>query len=156
MRTRLALLACALALPGGVSGAEDRGPAASETQASIVRLEQELARAVVRRDVAALRRIEAEGYVYTDSDAKVSTREDFLASYASGASHVTRLSFRDFVVDVYESTAVVRGVLEVERRDGGVKTSRRARYTRVYVRFPEGWRAVAGHSSALATVRSSR
>jgi len=155
MRMSLALLACALALSGSVSR-EDGGPATSDTHVTIVRLEQELARAVVDRDVAALKRIEAEGYVYTDSDAKVSTRDDFLASYASGASRVTRLSFQDLAVDVYESTTVVRGVLEVERTDGGIKTSRQARYTRVYVRFPEGWRAVAGHSSALATIRTPR
>jgi len=155
MLTRLALLVCSLALPGRPSS-EDGGPAASDARAQIVRLEQELARAVVENDGAALRRIQAEGYVYTDSDAKVSTREDFIAGYSSGASRVMRLSFHDLVVDLYESAAVVRGILEVERVDAGVKTSRRARYTRMYVRFPEGWRAVAGHSSALATVRPPR
>ena len=44
--------------------------ATADAAAEIQRLEQELARAVVAIDVPAIRRIEAEGYVYTDSDAK--------------------------------------------------------------------------------------
>ena len=43
-------------------------------------IENELARAVVSRDYASLRRIEADGYMYTDADAKVNTRNEFIAA----------------------------------------------------------------------------
>ena len=127
-----------------VGAAEPTADAAAEIQ----RLEQELARAVVAIDVPAIRRIEAEGYVYTDSDAKVGRREDFIRGYQAG-SPVRSLSFDDVVVELYGDAAVVRGLLTVERVTGGVAIRRMSRYTRFYVRFPRGWQAVAGHASAM-------
>lgn len=112
-------------------------------------LEDELARAVVSRDYASLRRIEADSYVYTDADANVNTRDQFIEAYRSGNSRITMLRFDEITVQIYSDTAVVRGVLTVDRSDNGVHLSRRSRYTRVYVHFPEGWRAVVGHSSEL-------
>ena len=122
---------------------------AEEISTEIKRLENELARAVVARDYATLKRIEADSYVYTDNDARVSTRDEFIEAYRSGKSRIAKLLFHDMVVDVYGDAAVVRGVLTVDRTDNGVHVSRSSRYTRTYVKFPEGWRAVAGHSSQL-------
>lgn len=115
----------------------------------IRRLEGELARAVVANDAESRRRIEAEGYVYTDSDGKTSGREDFIRASQTGTA-VPSLTFDDLVVDTYGDAAVVRGVQTVERLKDGVSIRRVARYTRFYVRFAEGWRAVAAHASAIA------
>jgi ketosteroid isomerase-like protein len=112
-------------------------------------MENELARAVVARDYEALKYLEADTYVYTDSDAKVSTRDDFIKDYRTGRSNISALRFDEMIVTAYGDAAVVRGVLTVSRVDNGVHHSRRSRYTRFYVKFPEGWRAVAGHSSKL-------
>jgi len=137
----LAALATAAVRVGAPGATED---AAAEIQ----RLEQELARAVVAIDVPAIRRIEAEGYVYTDSDAKVGRREDFIRGYQAGNT-VRSLSFDDLVVETYGDAAVVRGLLTVERVTDGVAIRRVSRYTRFYVRFPRGWQAVAGHASVI-------
>jgi len=59
------------------------------------------------------------------------------------------LRFDEMTVQVYGDTAVVRGILTVDRSDNGIHLARSSRYTRVYVRLPEGWRAVVGHSSQL-------
>jgi ketosteroid isomerase-like protein len=120
----------------------------ADDAAEIQRLEQELARAVVAIDIQAIRRIEAEGYVYTDSDAKIGRREDFIRAYRAG-SPVRSLSFDDVVVETYGDAAVVRGLLTVDRVTDGVSIRRVSRYTRFYVRFPRGWQAVAGHASAM-------
>src|SRR6185437_8171184 len=72
-----------------------------------------------------------------------------LAAYRSGKSQIPMLRFDEITVHIYGDTAVVRGILTVDRSDNGVHLSRSSRYTRVYVRFPEGWRAVVGHSSQL-------
>ena len=122
----------------------------ADPAAEIRRLEHELARAVVENDVDARRRIEAESYVYTDSDGKTSRREDFIRASRSGTT-VPSLTFDDLIVDVYGDAAVVRGVQTVERVADGVSIRRVARYTRFYVRFPEGWRAVAAHASPVAS-----
>ena len=123
----------------------------SEVVAEIKRLENELAVAVVAQDYKALQRIEAETYVYTDSDAVVTTRDEFIREYKAGTSKVSVLRFDDMTVEVYGDAAVVRGLLTAERETNGVKFSRTSRYTRVYIHFSDGWRAVVGHSSTLKT-----
>ena len=133
-----------LAMPPTAVTEDDADPAAE-----IRRLEYALARAVVANDVETRRRIEAEGYVYTDSDGKTSRREDFIRASRTGTA-VPSLTFDDLVVDVYGDAAVVRGMQTVERVTDGVSIRRVARYTRFYVRFPEGWRAVAAHASPIA------
>ena len=125
--------------------------AQTDVAAKIKAMENELARAVVARDYEALKRLEADSYVYTDSDAIVSTREDFIKDYQTGKSNISALRFDEMIVTTYGDAAVVRGVLTVSRVDNGVDRSRMARYTRFYVKFPEGWRAVAGHSSKINT-----
>ena len=139
----IALLATQSTAQPTAHGAKDR------LVAQITKLENELARAVVSRDYASLRRIEADSYIYTDADANVNTRDEFIAAYRSGKSQIPMLRFDEITVQIYGGTAVVRGILTVDRSDNGVHLSRRSRYTRVYVRFPEGWRAVVGHSSEL-------
>ena len=118
--------------------------------AEIKRQEAELARAVVTRDYEMLRRIEADTYVYTDADAHVNTRDEFIEAYRSGKSRISVLRFSHVTVQLYADAAVVRGILTVEREDNGRHLSRRSRYTRLYIRFTDGWKAVAGHSSAIA------
>jgi ketosteroid isomerase-like protein len=122
---------------------------ATDVANKIKALENELARAVVANDYKTLKRIEADSYVYTDSDAKVTTRDEFIKDYDSGKSRVFALKFDEMIVTTYGDSAVVRGVLTASRIDNGVDHSRVSRYTRFYVKFPDGWRAVAGHSSKL-------
>lgn len=78
----------------------------------------------------------------TDADAHVNTPDEFIEAYRSGKSRISVLRFSDIAVQLYTDAAVVRGILTVE--------SRRSRYTRLYIRFRDGWKAVAGHSSAIA------
>jgi ketosteroid isomerase-like protein len=120
-----------------------------DTAAEIKRLERELARAAVAIDVEALRRIEAESYVYTDARGKASTREDFIRAYQNGEGRVHSLEYDEMTVDAYGDAAVVRGRLRVERQDGDRTLTRTARYTRFYVRREGRWQAVAGHSSEV-------
>ena len=101
-----------------------------EVVSEIKRLENELARAVVARDYVALQGIEDDSYVYTDSDAVVTTRDEFIREYKAGTSQVTSLRFDDMTVETYGDAAVVRGIVTVERETNGVKISRVSRYTR--------------------------
>jgi hypothetical protein len=148
----LLLTGCA----GAVSQAGDPSPSTLKHDVSeITSLEAQLAQAVLTRDYPQLRRIEAEGYVYTDSDAKVSTRDEFIRAYEAGTSRISLIRFDVSNVDVYENAAVVRGIVTVEREDNGVPLSRKSRYTRLYLRCPTGWCAVAGHSSSLVVMSDS-
>src|SRR5262245_23166758 len=91
----------------------------SDVASKIKDMENELARAIVANDYKTLTRIEADTYVYTDSDAKVSTRDEFIKDYESGKSRVTALRFDEMIVTIYGDAAVVRGVLTASRVDNG-------------------------------------
>jgi hypothetical protein len=121
----------------------------NDTIGEIKRLEGELAEAIVKRDIQAVERIEVETYVHTDAEANVSTRDDFVRSYRAESSDIQSIRFDDISVPVYDNAAVVRGIATVGVIRDGVAVTRKARYSRFYVRFKEGWRAVAGHSSAI-------
>src|SRR5262245_55349501 len=94
--------------------------ASTDVANKIIALENELARAVVANDYKTLKRIEADSYVYTDSDAKVTTRDEFIKDYVSGKSRVSALRFDEMIVTTYGDSAVVRGVLTASRVDNGV------------------------------------
>ena len=130
-------------------------PEASDVPAEIQQLERDLARAVVAVDVDTIRRIEAPTYVYTGSDGRVGRREDFIQGHQT-ARPVRSLSFDDMIVEVYGDAAVVRGVQTVERVADGVPIRSVSRYTRFYVRFPQGWQAVAAHASPIASAAEKR
>lgn len=116
----------------------------------IERLEHQLAAAVVARDYRTIQKIEAPDYVYTDSDSVVTRRDDFIKEYRAGTSTVKVFDFKDMVVEVVRDTAVVRGIIYVERNTDGRRIARSSRYTRVYMRQPNcSWRAIVGHSSLL-------
>ena len=146
----IVLFVCTVAFAAAQSTAQQPAPSANaDAVEQIKALENELAHAVVSRDYESLRRIEADSYVYTDADANVNTRDQFIAAYRSGKSQIPMLRFDEITVQIYGDTAVVRGILTVDRSDNGIHLARKSRYTRVYVRFPQGWRAVAGHSSEI-------
>jgi ketosteroid isomerase-like protein len=111
--------------------------------------EAELAKAVVNRDYDTLRRIEAETYLYTDGDAHTSTREEFIHNYQTGTTEIKSLHFDEISVRTYGDTAVVTGRLTINKSDRGKTVFGVFHYTRVYIRFPEGWRAIVGHSSKV-------
>ncbi|HEU5181454.1 MAG TPA: nuclear transport factor 2 family protein [Candidatus Polarisedimenticolia bacterium] len=150
MKRRVAVLACLVVLCTVRAQAVDQEAPWSAIDAApeIQKLEQLLARAIVDRDAQVVQRIEAKGYVHTDSEGKVSHRDDFLSAYQSGPNPIRSLKFDDLQVDVYGDAAVVRGRLTMEMAEKGA-APRVGRYTRFYVRFPVGWQAVAGHSSLL-------
>jgi ketosteroid isomerase-like protein len=123
--------------------------AGNDATAEIERLEGELAEAIVKRDVQAVERIEVETYVHTDAEANVSTRDDFVRSYREKSTDIKSIRFDDLRVQVYDNAAVVRGIATVGIVRDSAPVTRKARYTRFYVRFKDGWRAVAGHSSPM-------
>ena len=149
-RAKRAFSASLLTVLAGVAVGSGSPESTGDTTAEIQRLEQELARAIVAIDVDTIRRIEAPTYVYTGSDGQVGRREDFIRGYRAGNT-VQLLTFEDMVVDTYGDAAVVRGVQKVERVADGVTIRRVSLYTRFYVRFPQGWQAVAGHSSTASS-----
>ena len=99
--------------------------------------------ALVKADVAALDKMIAETYVFTDPGGRVSTKTDVLGGFRSGAIKIQSQEVRDVKVHVYGNTAVETGELTSKAMRDGQDTSGTFRFTRVWVNRSGTWQTVA-------------
>jgi ketosteroid isomerase-like protein len=118
--------------------------AAQDTEPRVLlRLEDDWAVALVRRDGAVFRRLLADGFIYTEDD-RTMTRDDVLHEVVAGADTVTAAHNEDMRVHRFGQTAVVTGWLVVAGHGpGGAPFDRRYRFTDTWVRRGGRWQIVA-------------
>ena len=128
------VLLLALAL---VSQAQD-----ADTRA-LLRLEDEWASALVKRDTVTFKRLLADGFVYTEND-QVMDRAAVLEFVSRGSDTVEAAHNEELQVHRYGSvTAVVTGWLVVRGRGASGAFSRRYRFTDTWVKRNDRWQIVA-------------
>lgn len=109
----------------------------------LIRLENQWAAGLVKRDRALFDKLLAPKFVYTEND-KLMTREDVLSDVSSGPDTVT--AARNEGMEVHEFgavTAAVTGWLIVEGRSHGAPFTHRYRFTDTWVKRKAGWEIVA-------------
>jgi ketosteroid isomerase-like protein len=127
-------------------------PSTSEEEV-VLRVQREWMEAIRDQDVAALDRILADDYTYTDSRGGVSNKADSLRQ-ARGASHrMKAFHTTETQAHVYGDTAVVTGRLRVEGEADGKSYEAEMRFTDILSRIDGQWRAVAAHASRAAERR---
>jgi hypothetical protein len=114
------------------------------------RLEHTWNEAVIHRDAAALRRMFARAFVYTDENGCVSTRNETIASVISGELVMTEATLHDISVHRYDAAVVVTGCNKERVRFRGIDVSGRYRFTDTFVRQSGVWRCVATHECLVA------
>jgi hypothetical protein len=109
----------------------------------LVRLENQWAAGLVKRDRALFDKLLSAKFVYTEND-KLMRREEVLNDVTSSADTVT--GARNEGMEVHEFgavTAAVTGWLIVEGRSKGVPFVHRYRFTDTWVKRKAGWEIVA-------------
>ena len=135
-----------MATPGAEPTAVD-APALSvqDTDAQVLlRLEDDWARGLTRRDAALFRRLLAEGFVYSEDDRTVG-RDDVLRDIVGGPDTVETAHNEDMKVHRFGTTAVVTGWLLVGGHGPKGAFSHRYRFTDTWVRREGRWQIVAAH-----------
>ncbi|TMQ58820.1 MAG: nuclear transport factor 2 family protein [Candidatus Eisenbacteria bacterium] len=137
--------AAAQATPGvrDGGGARERDASASEAT-TLVRLENEWARALVRRDATVFRRLLAKGFVYTEND-RMMGGGAVVRELTAGTDSVQFARNKNMRVHSFGTTAVVTGWLVVRGRGADGPFNRRYRFTDTWVRGRDGWVIVAAH-----------
>ena len=110
----------------------------------LLRLEDEWALALIRRDAAVFRRLLADRFIYTEDDRTMS-RDDVLHEIVAGADTVKSAHNEDMHVHRFGATAVVTGWLVVAGLGPGGPFDRRYRFTDTWVRRGGRWQIVAAH-----------
>ena len=116
----------------------DAGPA----ERALFRLEGEWSRAVIARDAAAIRRLVAPQWVYSDESGTLS-REEGIRAFTAGADTVQESGNESMRAIVYGNTAVVTGVLWMRGRGPQGPFLNRYRYTDTWLRMAGRWRCIA-------------
>ena len=123
--------------------AQQKAASANPTVAELVRLENQWAAGLVRRDRALFEKLLAPRFVYTEND-KLMSRAEVLHEVAEGSDRVTAARNEGMVVHEYgPTTAVVTGWLIVEGRGTGGAFTHRYRFTDTWVKGASGWQIVA-------------
>ena len=134
------LLLVALCAPS--LGAQGK-PTSMDPTAELIRLENQWATGLVKRDLALFERLLAPKFVYTEND-KLSRRSDVLHDVAEGADTVTAAHNEGMEVHQYgPATSVVTGWLIVRGRGKDGPFLHRYRFTDTWVKGSAGWQIVA-------------
>lgn len=121
--------------------AAQRHPTTS-AERTLYRLENEWAQAVVHRDSAAVGRLVAPRWVYSD-ESGVMNRAEGIKSFTSGPDVVREASNAEMRAIVYPTTAVVIGILEMKGHNASGPFTRRYRYTDTWAMIDGRWQCIA-------------
>ncbi len=149
MRQRIfltALLTAATVIAAAQMVARDTVTTAEE---EIRRLENEQVDARLRRDFAALDRIWADEFVFTNSRGSVRSKAQVLADYQADSTLFDQYSIADLRIRIYGDAGVVTGRRQEKARIRGEPRADDVRFIRVYVKRNGQWKVVAGQVTPL-------
>jgi len=134
MRANMTALLLALLLAVNVQDTDER---------TLLRLEDDWASALVKRDRVTFERLLADGFVYTEND-QMMDRRAVLSSVITGSDTVAAAHNDSMVVHRFGPvTAVVTGWLVVAGRGANGQFQRRYRFTDTWVKRGGRWQIVA-------------
>ncbi len=112
--------------------------------------EAKLRNAQLAGDAAALEVLLDDALMFTGPDGAVYGKADDLDAHRRGWIVITRLEPSDERAQQHGDLAIVSVRMEMAGSWRGEAFEGPFRYTRVWRRFANGWRIVAGHVSAIA------
>jgi ketosteroid isomerase-like protein len=124
--------------------------APSAVEQELLKLESNWGDALLKNDSAALERIYADEYLFTDSEGSTWNKSQDLANTKSGASKITSFKLEDMKVHVYGEAAVVTGKTILKGTFQGKDISGQHRFTDVFVKRAGRWQCVATQSTLIS------
>ena len=146
----LVVTMCMVSLLASAQAPAARPAQAGSEEATIRQIEQEWGNALVKADIAALDRILAADYVFTDSDGQMQTKAQNLANFKSGAVKIESFTINEMKPRILGDVAIVHGMSTEKSSDKGKDTSGQYRWTDVFAKRGGRWLAVTTHASKVA------
>ena len=129
-------------------GAGRAGSSGAASERLLFSLENEWAQGVVRRDAAAVRRLVAPRWIYSDESGTMN-REQGIAAFTGGTDTVTTAGNDDMHAVVYGNTAIVTGILWMRGRGAAGAFDHRYRYTDTWMKLGGRWQCIASQDYLL-------
>jgi ketosteroid isomerase-like protein len=116
----------------------------------LIQIQQDLCAAWMSRDRATIERILDRDWSVTRATGEVATKSDVLRdAFELGKLTLNSAQVADIKVRIFGDTAVVTGRSTAEGCAAGQSFSVVLRFTDVFVKRPQGWRAVASHATRI-------
>jgi len=149
---RIAIAVCAVVLVFAVTNIAQTPakPKSGSAEQELIKLENEWGDAVLKKDIAFLERIYAEGFIFTDEDGVVWTGAQDIANLKSGDYVYTSFVSDNMKVHVYGDTAIVFGRNTIKGQYKGKDISGQSQWTDTWIKRAGRWQCVATHSSRIA------
>lgn len=147
----MAMLAvAATALAFGEPSAKEPKPQGGSAEQTIRQLEQDWGVALTKHDIAAIDRIVSPDWMLTDPDGALVNKAQSDADLKSGVATIESFKIDDLIVHVDGDTAVVFGLETEKSTYKGSDTSGQYRFTDVFVKRNDVWKAIATHVTKVA------
>ena len=132
-------------------GQQRKSDTKNDDTAELLRIEQEIGEANIRRDKSYFEKIEADDFIFTDSSGGTTTKTEDVASLNTPAGETKLVSYvvDDARVKLYGKTAVVTGRVTSTYKNKDKEVIIRTRFTDVFVKRNGRWPIVTGHSSRI-------
>lgn len=127
-----------------------RAQARPPDEQQVRRVQNDLIDAYLHNNVAALERILADEYTFTDDRGIVLNKRQVVDSLKSRDRRITSYKLEDSKVRVYENVAVMTYRYRSKETYKGRDDSGDYRITRIFVRKNGRWQIVAGHETRIA------
>lgn len=115
----------------------------AQAEDSVRAVEMSRRQALLAADTVALSRMIALEFVEISRLGTVRTRADNIRDIASGALHLTSVTYDSLEVKIYGDVAILRGIADNTGTMRGFPFSGKIRYMRIFVRRDGRWQAVA-------------
>jgi ketosteroid isomerase-like protein len=136
--TILLLLFQALACAPGESGQD-----ANETRRQVASLNADVDAAVVKRDLARLKQLYADDFVFTHGTGLVEGVDGWLKTVSDTSLHYLERAQDSTAVEVHAGVAVVSGRMLIKRAQKGDTARYGIWYVRVYQKKEPGWQMIS-------------
>jgi hypothetical protein len=123
--------------------------ATDKLEQEIIKLEQERVEATTKGDTTKLEQLFADELVYTHSNARVESKQDFLNSVKTGSIKYESMKHSNVKVTLYGNTAVMRGESDIKVISNGQPVALRIRFLNIYVKKDGRWQMTAWQSTRL-------
>jgi len=134
-----ALVASVLAAPAARAQLATR---TATDSATLLRLEDSWAVALVKRDAKTFERLLSPGFVYTEND-QMTSRAGVIHDVVAGTDTAKTARNEGMVVHLFDQTAIVTGWLIVTGRGKSGRFEHRYRFTDSWVKRGDDWQIVA-------------
>lgn len=124
--------------------------APEEQEPDLQKASQSYDAAVKAGDAAALARLLADDYMYTNEDGRMRTKAEEIAALTSPDVKIESASTGDKKFRIYRNTAVETGSFAVKGTNKGKPFTENGRYTAMWVWRDGRWQVVADHTSVIS------